>query len=171
MRKFPPITTALFVVNGVIFLANQVGALPYTVSMPGMYGPGAILANFSHVSFMHLLMNGWGIMVISPALEQMLGQRRYATLLLWLCVALAAGMPQIQSAPTLGFSGMLMGILTFFALRLRETAYRSAGRDLLVLVGINLALPLMVPGISFAGHALGAVLGGVAYLAQRIVKN
>lgn len=168
MRRYPPITTALLAVNATIFLANQFGALLWTVSLPGVYGPGALLAHFSHASLMHLLMNCWGIFIISPSLEQMLGRQRYLTLLLWLWVAQAAILPQVQTAPTLGFSGMLMGMLTFFALRLRETAYRGASRELLILVGINLALPLMMPQISFIGHAAGALLGGVAYLAGRV---
>jgi len=168
MRRYPPITTVLLAVNAAIFLANQFGALQWTISLPGVYGPGALLAHFSHASLMHLLMNVWGIVVISPSLEQLLGERKYATLLLWLWVAQAAILPQVQTAPTLGFSGILMGMLTFFALRLRETAYRGVSRDLLVLVGLNLALPLMIPQISFAGHAIGVVLGGVAYLVARM---
>jgi rhomboid protease GluP len=175
MRDLPIVTKILLAINIVLFVANQFGALPYTISYPGTYSIGTLLSHFSHVSLMHLASNGIGIFIVSPALERMLGRTKYVFLLLFLWLAQAAILPQIITAPTLGFSGILMGLFTFLALELcwgnRYGPLRMMGRDLLVLVGINLALPLFIPQISFLGHAIGALLGllavNVTYLFHR----
>ena len=163
MRDLPLITKILLAINIVLFVANQFGALPYTIAMPGVYDIGTVLSQFSHKSLMHLASNGIGIFIVSPLLEKLLRPKRYLLLLLFLLVAQSALLPQIITAPTLGFSGILMGLFTYLALTLwwldKNNPLQLFGRDLLVLVGLNLALPLLVPQISFLGHALGAILG------------
>ncbi len=172
MRDFPPITKALLIINVIIFIANQFGALPYTVSFPGIYSIGTLLAHFSHASLFHLGSNIIGIIIVSPMLEQDLRKKKYILLLLFLWLSQAAAIPFLINAPTLGFSGILLGLLTFFAIRLwvqtRNMSNFTLGRDLLFLVGINVALPLFVPQISFIGHALGALLGLIAATASLI---
>lgn len=144
-------------------MANQFGALQYTVAYPGIYSLGTFLSHFSHASFMHLASNGIGIFMISPILEQMFGAKKYVVFILFLWLAQVAILPPILTAPTLGFSGILMGMFTYLALKLwwlgPQNPLRMFGRDLLVLVGINLVLPLLMPQISFLGHAIGALLG------------
>lgn len=175
MRNFPPITKALLAINVIIFIANQVGALPYTVAYPGIYSIGTVLAHFSHASLWHLASNVIGIVIVSPILEQNLRAKKYIGLILFLWLAQVGILPQILTAPTLGFSGILMGLFTYLAMYLwwleKTNPLRQLGRDLLVLVGINLALPLMVPQISFLGHAIGALLGLVAISINEIVKR
>lgn len=166
MDRFPPITKALLAINIVIFVANQFGALEYTVAFPGVYSVGTWLAHFSHADLFHLLSNVIGIVIVSPALERGLGGDNYLGLLGYLWLTQAAIMPWVMTSPTLGFSGILLGLLTFLAVRLwirtRHMPSFTLGRDLLVLVGINVVLPLFVPQISFIGHAMGAVLGLLA---------
>lgn len=175
MRELPIITKILLAINIVIFVANQFGALPYTVAYPGVYNIGTFLAHFSHSSLMHLASNGIGIFMVSPLLERMLGKRKYILLLLFLWLAQAMLLPQVLTAPTLGFSGILMGMFTYLAMSLwwldHENPLRMFGRDLLVLVGINLALPLLIPQISFLGHAMGAILGLFAVSLVEIVNR
>lgn len=163
MRDLPPITKILLAINVILFIANQFGALSYTIALPGIYDIGTVLSQFSHKSLMHLASNGIGIFIVSPLLERILKTKQYLLLLLFLVLAQSALLPQIITAPTLGFSGILMGLFAYLALKLwwleSGNPLRMFGRDLLVLVGINLALPLLVPQISFLGHALGAILG------------
>jgi membrane associated rhomboid family serine protease len=175
MRDLPLITKILLAINVVIFVANQFGALPYTVAYPGVYSLGTFLSHFSHASLMHLASNGIGIFMISPLLERMLGAKKYVIFLLFLWLAQVAILPQILTAPTLGFSGILMGMFTYLALKLwwlePGNPLRMFGRDLLVLVGINLATPLLIPQISFLGHAIGALLGLVAISLAEIFRR
>lgn len=156
-------------------MANQFGALPYTVAYPGIYNIGAFLSHFSHESLMHLASNGIGIFMVSPLLERLLGEKKYIFLLLFLWLAQVALLPQILTAPTLGFSGILMGLFTFLALKLwwldKNNPLQRFGRDLLVLVAINIALPLLVPQISFLGHAMGAILGLFAVSFSEVLKR
>ncbi len=167
MRSYPLITKILLFVLVVIFIANHLGALPYTIAYPGVYSVGTFLAHFSHVSLFHLVSNVIGIIIVSPPLEQGLGKTKYLSLLVFLWLAQVYLLPQLTPSPVLGFSGILLGLLTFLAFRLwvrtRHLPHFTLGRDLLVLVGLNVVLPLFVPQISFVGHALGAALGIVAY--------
>lgn len=175
MRDLPLITKILLAINVIIFVANQFGALPYTIAVPGVYNIGTILSQFSQKSFMHLASNGIGIFIVSPLLEKLLRPKRYLFLLLFLLLAQSALLPQIITTPTLGFSGVLMGLFTYLAFTLwgldKNNPLQLFGRDLLVLIGLNLALPLLIPQISFRGHALGAILGlfavSVTYLFSR----
>ncbi len=175
MRDFPPITKILLAINILIFVANQFGALPFTIAFPGEYSLGTFLAHFSHAALFHLGSNIIGIVMVSPSLEQGLGAKKYLVLLLWLWLAQATIMPWVMTAPTLGFSGILLGLLTFLAIRLwirtKHMPGATLGRDLLVLVGINVALPLFVPQISFIGHAIGALLGLIAISITEIIKR
>ncbi len=175
MRDLPPITKILLAINIIIFIANQFGALPYTVSYPGIYSIGTFLSHFSQASLWHLGSNIIGIVIVSPILEKNLGIKKYTGLLLFLWLAQVGILPHILTTPTLGFSGILMGLFTYLAMYLwwleKENPARQVGRDLLVLVGINLALPLMIPQISFLGHAIGALLGLVAISMAEIIKR
>ena len=175
MRDFPPITKILLAINVIIFIANQAGALPYTVAYPGIYSIGTFLAHFSHESLWHLASNVIGIVIVSPILEQNLGMKKYIGLIFFLWMAQVAILPQVLTAPTLGFSGILMGLFTYLAMYLwwlgKENPLQQLGRDLLILVGINIALPLMVPQISFMGHAIGALLGLFAISVSEILQR
>ena len=175
MRNIPIITKILLAINVVIFVANQFGALSYTIAYPGIYDIGTFLSQFSHESLMHLASNGIGIFIVSPLLERMLGEKKYILFLLFLWLAQTAILPQILNAPTLGFSGILMGMFTYLAMSLWWLDYKNPlhmlGHDLLVLVGINLVLPLLIPQISFLGHALGAILGLFAVSFSEILKR
>ena len=166
MDRYPPITKALLAINVLIFVANQFGALEYTVAYPGVYTIGTWLAHFSHADLFHLLSNVIGIIIVSPSLEKGLGGQNYLALILFLWLSQASIMPWVMQNPTLGFSGILLGLLTFLAVRLwirtKHVPGFTLGRDLLVLVAINIALPLFMPQISFVGHAMGAGLGLIA---------
>ncbi|MBT3348880.1 rhomboid family intramembrane serine protease [bacterium] len=172
-----PISTALLAINGVIFFANQFGALPWTVSFPGIFSSGTVLAHFSHFSFLHLAMNAYGIFLFSPILEKMFGRARYIFFLLFLWIFLSVAMPFFQTAPTLGFSGMMLGMMSALALILFFKTQKNAthplrqfAKSLAVLLVINLALPFFLPQISFAGHAVGAV-GGLIFVPIFFLKK
>jgi membrane associated rhomboid family serine protease len=115
---------------------------------------------------LHLVFNMWALWVFGPELERSVG--RMAFLGLYFAAAVGGGAAYYLSAPTgraVGASGAIFGLFGAWlvaAYRQRHTSWGQASfRQLLVLLGINLALPLL-PGSNIAWQAhLGGLAVGV----------
>jgi membrane associated rhomboid family serine protease len=116
-----------------------------------------------HASITHILFNMYALYQLGPSIESRVGIPSYAGLLLaaagWGGVfAFYFGSPEDVLVGASGAIFGLFGLWLHSAFRLRDTAF---GRNLLSNLGftlaLNLALPLLIPGISWQGH-----LGGLA---------
>jgi membrane associated rhomboid family serine protease len=114
---------------------------------------------FTHVELIHLVLNMLALYFLGPPLEQVLGRLRFITLYavsgLTGSAAVMLFSPQYQS--TLGASGAIFGLFGALAV----VAFKVGGdfRNVLMLIGINLAFTFTVPNISWQGH-LGGLVGG-----------
>ena len=130
----PPVTLAIVIANVAVFFAQS--AMPGLVVPFALWPLGAAAASggdvgfhfwqlltygFLHGGLTHLLFNMLGVYMFGGALEQVVGQRRYAVYYL-VCV-LAAGITQllVTSAtgslyPTVGASGGVFGLLLAYAI-------------------------------------------------------
>lgn len=118
-----------------------------------------------HASIPHILFNMYALWIFGPRLERQVGSGPFA--LLYLASAGAGATMSYAFGPphqvSVGASGAIFGLFgawLFAAWKLRRTpAGRSMFNQLVVLLLINLALPLLIPGIDWRAHA-GGLLGG-----------
>jgi membrane associated rhomboid family serine protease len=113
---------------------------------------------FLHGSFLHLAMNTLTLWIFGRALEPLIGSLRFATL--YVVSALGGSLAVALLAPSswvIGASGAVFGLFAAWFLVLRKT-----GQDvtsMLVLIGINVAISFINPGISWQAHVGGLVVG------------
>ena len=106
---------------------------------------------------------------LGQQLEKIVGGVRFV--LIYFGAVAAASFAVIafsENQPTLGASGAVMGVAVSFAIVLMLYGRGNQHQSLLMLVAMNLALPLVFPGISFWGHFGGAV-GGLLMASVLIV--
>lgn len=162
-----PATKALIVTNVVIYgLAALVGSSQVLLDY-GMLGVAIatgdtfrlFTAPFLHAGLVHLGLNMLVLWFLGSALEPALGTVRFLIVYLLSAVAGTVTSYAFSSAVTVsvGASGAIFGLFgSLLLIFLRER--RQIG-SLLVVLGINLALPLLVPGIDWRAH-LGGLLAG-----------
>ena len=119
-----------------------------------------------HANITHILFNMYALYQLGPAIEARAGKPSYLGLLLasagWGgAFAYHLGGPRDVLVGASGAIFGLFGLWLHSAFRLRDTAF---GRNLLSSLGftlaLNMALPFLIPGISWQGH-LGGLVAGV----------
>jgi membrane associated rhomboid family serine protease len=167
--RLAPITAGVILVNVVIFVAYHLGLLPlaWMLATPGEIGIQTFVAHLSHVDLLHIAMNMVIFSQVGPILERQLGGALYLSALMGILLLTALLGQPFLDAYTLGFSGVLMGLLVLGAGVMSH--YRSFSQQLLVLVAVNLVTGLL-PGISFLMHFTGAVAGGLIFLGLRQMR-
>ncbi len=120
-----------------------------------------------HGGLMHILFNMYALYLFGPRLEQQVGSTAFAAL--YVAAAGAGGaVSYLFGSPlqiSVGASGAIFGLFgawLFVAWKMRTTpGGRSMFNQLFVLLAINLALPLLVPGIDWRAH-MGGLAAGIA---------
>lgn len=145
------------------------------VRFGAMYGPLIAMgeywrlftAVFLHAGVLHLLLNCIGLWIIGRLVEGLYGRFRFITMYLIAGLSGSALSYVFNKAVAVGASGAIFGILGAL------TAYFLAHRDLMgdmgrqnltglaVVVALNLAVGLIIPGIDNWAH-LGGLAGGFA---------
>ncbi|MEO7587686.1 MAG: rhomboid family intramembrane serine protease [Arachnia sp.] len=123
---------------------------------------------FTHAEVLHIAFNMFALWILGPQLERLLGRARF--LALYLVSALAASaFVMLFSAPyvsTMGASGAIFGMLGAFLLVARK--HGGNVRQILILLGANIAITVVGSGyISWQGH-FGGLIGGLAVTAALI---
>lgn len=181
-RRSTPVTTAVMVLCiGVWvlgFVAPDVGEVLY------QYGAQAngriaqlgewyrlVTAAFLHspATFTHILFNMYALYVFGPQLERDVGSAPFAALYLSSALAGGALFYFLGSDVAVGASGAIFGLFGAWiaaALRNRRSPAGRAGlRQMLVLLAINMALPLLIPNIAWQAHMGGLAAGFLIALA------
>jgi membrane associated rhomboid family serine protease len=137
--NIPPITKALLVANGVVFLLQQLAGDPafapfmlWPLGGPDTFGPSTMFLPwqlvtyaFLHGSFAHVGFNMLALLMFGAPLEYTWGQRRYLAYY-FVCV-LGAGLCQLAvgswavaqggvAYPTVGASGGIFGLLLAYGM-------------------------------------------------------
>ena len=119
-----------------------------------------LTAAFLHGGVLHLLMNMFALGTLGPQLEAALGRSRY--LALYVLSALGGStLSYLVSDPGqlgVGASGAIFGLFGAYYVVVRRTGGDTG--QILVLLGINLAITFTVPNIDWRAH-LGGLLVGV----------
>ncbi|WP_169983983.1 rhomboid family intramembrane serine protease [Microbispora sp. H10836] len=175
----PRVTWTLLVLN-VLAYAAEVLRPDEVVQRFAMWSLGVhlgewwrlITSAFLHApppSFWHILFNMWALYALGPELERRLGSGRFATL--YLLSALGGSVAiYLFGTSAVGASGAIYGLFGALFVVARRLGYDARG--VLWLIGINVVLTFVVPGISWQGHLGGLVTGaivaaGFAYAPRR----
>ncbi|WP_283139584.1 rhomboid family intramembrane serine protease [Rhizohabitans arisaemae] len=121
-------------------------------------------------SFWHILFNMWALYVIGPELERRLGSVRFAAL--YMISALGGSVAiYLFGTTAVGASGAIFGLFAALFVVGRKLGYDIRG--VAVLIGINVVITFIVPGISWQGHLGGLVTGALvaAIFAYAPAKN
>lgn len=175
-----PVAYTLITINVLVFLMGELdpvlrsrlireGAL-----LPSLVSEGewwrAITAVFLHGGFTHILFNMWALYVFGPSLEHRYGSAPFAALYL-ACGIGGSALYQVvgRGGYAVGASGAIFGLMGALLAASYRQRYTPAGRavfsQLLVLLGINLAIPFMVPNVAWEAHLGGLVAGLVVTFA------
>jgi membrane associated rhomboid family serine protease len=128
-----------------------------------------VTALFVHASVWHILANMYSLFVIGPMLERLLGRARF--LGLYLLSGFGGSVAVLLLAPAsavLGASGAIFGLLG--ALFVIQRKLGGNMLQLVIVIGINLAIGFFLPFIAWQAHVGGLIVGagvGVAYLQTR----
>ena len=182
-KRFPLVTTAIIVVNALVFLlelnggdafVSQWSVIPADI-VAGRNWINIITAMFMHAGWLHIIGNMVFLHAFGPEVEDAMGRAGY--LVFYLISGLVASLAQIaamahSTVPNLGASGAIAGvmgafivtyprdrikILVFFWWLFRLTAIPAA-----VLIGFWFLIQLF----SQVGAVASAQSGGVAYMAH-----
>jgi membrane associated rhomboid family serine protease len=131
---------------------------PWTATEPWRLITSAFV--HSATSPFHILFNMWALWLFGSMLERMLGRWRF--LALYLLSALGGSVAVLWLSPltpVVGASGAVFGLFGAFFMIQRRLGGNSI--QLIIVIGLNLAIGFIVPGISWQGH-VGGLLVGVA---------
>ena len=146
-----------------------------------------ITATFLHLGWLHLLLNMLGLSLLGGFVELSLGWWRYlfayfcsgiGSMLVIVILTIFTGYgPKIAVGASGGIMGMLGVIIAILLRGWRQEKARVAGsrlRSLLLIMGLQIAIDITTPNISFVGHFSGAAIGfltGIILLRNWRFKN
>jgi len=168
-----PAALSLIGITVLLFIAQL--ATNGAVTIQGLlFGPAVqhgqwwrlITSGFLHGNVIHIGFNMYLLFVLGPQLERLYGSLRF--LLIYLGALLFGSLAVMLfdwNQSTLGASGAVLGLGGALGIVLWERGINPRHSPVFGLVVLNLALPLLVPGISFWGH-FGGIVGGalMAYI-------
>lgn len=166
----PVVTLTIIVINLVIFalqfvtndlITNYLLYRPiYTFVEPWTM----ITSLFVHGSVFHVGLNMLALYLFGPVLESLLGRARY--LALYLVSGFGGSVAVLWfSDPlggVLGASGAIFGLLGAFFVIQRKLGGNTV--QLLIVIGLNLAMGFFIPGISWQAHVGGVIVGALIAL-------
>lgn len=121
-----------------------------------------LTCTFLHVGIAHLLCNCYAIFVYGPIVERLYGRARFVIIYLISGIAGSVLSYSFSTAPSVGASGAIFGLIGcmfYFREQHPELFSMVFGKRLFVVLGINLLIGLIQPGIDIYGH-IGGFLGG-----------
>ena len=124
-----------------------------------------ITAAFLHStgSVLHIVFNMYALYVFGPYIERRAGTVRFVALYLAAAVAGGVTFQYLSEGAAVGASGAIFGLFGAVLVGTYPLRHTPAGaarfRQLLLLLAINLALPLLVRGIAWEAHVGGLVAG------------
>ena len=119
-------------------------------------------------SVFHILFNGYSLFILGTLVERLIGAGRFLTLFLF--SGFGGSVLVLLLSPTsavVGASGAIFGL--FGALFVIQRSFGGANAQLLIVLGLNLVMGFIVPGISWQAHIGGLITGAV--VANIMVKT
>ncbi|MED1205134.1 rhomboid family intramembrane serine protease [Heyndrickxia acidicola] len=124
---------------------------------------------FLHVSIIHLLMNSLALYYLGPTIEKIFGRSRFLWIYLFAGFTGSLASFLFSNSISAGASGAIFGCfgaLLYLGAVYPKLFFRTMGRDVIVVIIINLVFGFTAGGIDNFGH-IGGLAGG--FLAAAIV--
>ena len=177
-----PITTAIILINGLVFLAMTVSGVSATMpQVPQLIRWGAnyvpltlstepwrlLSSNYVHIGILHIALNMWCLWNLGGLAERIFDRWTYLLTysacgvagsivsLSWHRLAVGAG----ASGAIFGMAGALIAALYFGNLPIPRRALQPTLKSLLSFAGYNLFFGTVIPGIDNSAHLGGLVSG------------
>ncbi len=174
-----PITYTIIIINIIVFIIFKLDPRFVVANQYDLFISGSkeidfssivkiTISGFTHFGFIHIFFNMYFLYVVGKIVEIFLSKINY--IILYFGSLYVSGVFAIffsdSETITIGASGALYGLLAFLIVYyyLHKNALRNYMNvsGLIALVGINVLITLLVPGISVVGH-LGGFIGGVIF--------
>ncbi len=166
----PVVTYTLIGLNVVVFglqylrgvnaVAGDFGMWPVGIAIDGQWWR-LVTAAFLHGSFLHIAFNMYVLYALGPTLERILGHVRYIAL--YLLAALGGGVASYAFSDirtvSVGASGAIFGLMGALVVAGRRLRYDIT--QVLVLLGINVVIGFLSPGIDWRAHLGGLATGAL----------
>jgi membrane associated rhomboid family serine protease len=166
----PAVTYTLIGINVAIFalqfavgvnaVAGDWGMWPVGIAVGGEWWR-LVTAAFLHGSILHVAFNMYVLFALGPTLERILGHVRYLTL--YLLAALGGGVASYVFSDirtvSVGASGAIFGLMGALVVAGRRLRYDIT--QVLILLGINVVIGFVSPGVDWRAHLGGLVTGAV----------
>ena len=168
------ICVAIFVVQflvGVNAVASNWGMWPAAVAVNDEWYR-LLTSVFLHGSWLHLAFNMYVLFVLGPPLERLLGHVRFLALFLiaGLGGAVASFSFSTINTVSVGASGAIFGLMG--ALVVAGRHLRADITQVLVLIGINVVIGFIAPGVDWRAHLGGLVTGAaVAFVFSKAPRG
>lgn len=159
-HKDLPITFAITLITVTIWALINLGFIMPSMSFGGVLNFNSWLAHWSHISGLHLGSNLIVVLFMGVLIERHVGWWRYLLMVLLVWNLTVLGLYFFNPDAVLGFSGIGLGlmVLAYFYWQDEPQTAQMIG----ILVILNLVFGFM-PGVSWQGHALGAISGLAVY--------
>jgi len=179
-----PVTTVILILNTMMLLAVFVtggfdgsiinwGVIRSTAIYDGGEYYRLITGAFLHGSIIHYASNMIiGVFVLSSALERILGSKKFSIVYFGTLVLSSVAVSLVSTQDTLGASGAIFGVLgclLFMTVYRKDMLHEKDIQSIWALVGLNIVMTFITPGISIIGHVSGIVFGFL--IAFLIVKR
>jgi membrane associated rhomboid family serine protease len=166
----PLVTYSLIGINAAVYLMQVVVGVNKAAGDWGMWPLGVaangenwrlVSAAFLHGSWMHIIFNMYVLYALGPTLERILGHSRY--LILYILAAVGGGVASYLisdvNTVSVGASGAIFGLMGALVVAGRRLRYDIT--QVLVLLGINVVIGFISPGVDWRAHLGGLITGAV----------
>lgn len=164
----PRVTYALIGLNVALFLLQYLRGINEVAGDWGMWPVGIAVGGqwwrlltsaFLHGSFLHIAFNMYVLFALGPTLERVLGHVRY--LMLYVIAALGGGVASYAFSDmrtvSVGASGAIFGLMGALIVAGRRLRYDI--KQVVILLGINVVIGFLAPGVDWRAHLGGLVVG------------
>ena len=161
-----PVTTALIVINAVLFVAASASdtltanSWVYPIVMQNGGQWYRLFSSFFVTnSFLDVALNMWCLLIIGRLIEPALGKWRF--LALYLLSGLGGSVAYYLLGnplePAAGASGAIFGLFGAYFVLARRSSANTSG--IVALIGINLVFSFVIPNVAWQAHIGGLVTG------------
>lgn len=117
---------------------------------------------FLHIGIFHLFMNTLALFYLGTAVEKIFGHTRFLWIYLFSGFAGSAASFLFSGSLSAGASGAIFGCfgaLLYFGVSYPTLFFRTMGKNVIIVIVMNLIFGFTIPGIDNAGH-IGGLIGG-----------
>lgn len=166
-RSQPVVTYAIMALCVIVYLTQLIPGSPTEQALL-YWGPYTLIEpwrmltyGFVHGSPIHILVNLLSLWILGRILEPAVGRARF--LAIFLLSVLGGAVAVLLLAPVNAIVGASAGVFGLFAaLFVIQRRLGATNWQLLAIIGVNLVIGFVLPGISWQGHVGGLIAGAAA---------